>query len=100
MKDLKTLYTILLQEYEAGNTSWFLCCAIDDLCSKRWLISVKEREMLFKHFEKQKPSSKLHPEFFNTSLFCGVGVWWYLHRDVAAGKQIRIDFIKKLIEEL
>lgn len=94
MRDLKTLYDILLNTYL--ETGYYLCIRIDIL--RNDLITGQEHILLKKHFLSQYPSEVLHPEFyhsksFNRNLFDLRGSWF-------DSKQIRIDFLNKIISTL
>lgn len=101
MRDLKELYGILLIEYKKNYTN-YICNTIHRLyVSKK--ITFKERVLLKKHFVSQYPSKKLHPEFFNNELFRKgkkKGVWFSLLFNESEGREIRIDFINKIISTL
>ncbi len=101
MRDLKTLYCILLREYKKSDTN-YICTNIFNLyVSKK--ITFRERALLKKHFVSQYPSKNLHTEFFDNELFRKrqkKGVWFTLLFNEAKGRKIRIDFINKIISTL
>lgn len=101
MRDLKELYGILLIEYKNNYTN-YICNTILNLYNSK-KITFKERVFLKKHFVSQYPSKKLHTEFFNNELFRKGnknGVWFTLLFNETKGREIRIDFINKIISTL
>lgn len=97
MKKLHKLYKILL-DYYTEVKGGYVCMKIEFYLD----IPPSERILLLQHFKSQKPTENLHPEFYNHPLFIkhstANSAWWVSFSDPAGGKQVRIEFIKKMIE--
>ncbi len=102
-RNLSELYTIVLnyrKTLSLGDGNQFICNAIE-MCNTKKLISNEEGEILFEHFQSNRPSSNLHSEFFETSLYLGdrYSAWWNLcGKETAEGVAIRDRFLEKMIK--
>ena len=95
MRNLKNLYKILLNQYIKDRG--FICHSIENI-RMSGLITPFERDSLFAHFLSQKPSKKLHPEFTRRIYLEGSAWWELVPPFLEEGREIRINFIEKMIE--
>ena len=97
MKTLEKLYELLLSTYI--DRGLYICIRIEMLRNEG-LITPNEFKLLTEHFLSQFPSKTMHPEFYHSLNFHKgnslgkTGAWF------TGSKQIRIDFLKKIISTL
>jgi len=91
-KSLKELYILLLVNFKG--TFGGICCRIWSLYYKS-LITKIERDKLFKHFQKSKPS--IFSKFYWNKSYTGNIYWWKLNGE---GNSQRIKFIEHTINNL
>lgn len=101
MRTIKELYILLLDYYiENGN---YICNTIKTL-QRSGLITVNERVLLFKHFYSQYPTKDLHSEFYinngHVQREFQIDNAWFPFDNQSSGREIRIDFINKIISTL
>ena len=87
MKDINRSYKIIrsdLRKYPNFGT----CTAIDRIQDEGLRCRVK------KHFLNNKPSEKLHHEFYENVAFTG-GLYWWAHSD--EGLEQRVLFVEKML---
>lgn len=63
------------------------------------VISLSEHTILLKYITENKPSNTLHTEFTKSKFWIGDAWWWPEIRNNPKTRQIRIDFINKLINQ-
>lgn len=98
-RNLSELYSIVLDYRKTltlGDSNQFICNAIE-MCNSECLISKEEFSKLFRHFRKNRPTSKLHREFYNLPTYTRSSAWWHLCGDCKEGVVIRDRFLEKLI---
>lgn len=101
-RNLSELYTIVLDYRKTltlGDANQFICNAIE-MCRIKGLISKEELTKLFKHFKKNRPTSKLHRDFYKSPITVSSynSAWWYLVGEhIEEGVTIRDRFLEKLI---
>lgn len=104
MRDLKTLYGILLIKFTDGTAkSRYLCSNIKWLCNVN-IITKEEKSLLMKHFQSQKPRPRLHRDFYDNELYnkhSKFGDAWF-HSIIFEyrGREIRIEFLKRIISTI
>lgn len=102
MRTLHQLYILLLEEFkkfETNKIDGFICDAMDALD-----ITEDELNMLDKHFRSQRPTKRLHAEFYNNNMFMTMtaGFTYVLfknHTNADLAYELRIQFLNKLISE-
>jgi hypothetical protein len=95
MRNLKELYTILLDRIEKGDYTNGICYYILNI----WTIgsiTKRERYSMFNHFLTKKPKNHFN-KFYWSKHFTGGIYWW---TKTPEGKEQRIKFIKHLISKL
>jgi len=97
-RTLNQLYVLLYEEVK-NDKSFYICNEIEILLMRK-LISEEEYYILREHFKSQRPTKKLHIEFYNHKSYNkdlkGSISWW---SSFVLGKlEQRLLFIQKLIE--
>lgn len=102
MRSLKELYNVLychLKQIDINHVM-FVCIEIEHIIED---FNGEERKLLLEDFRRNKPSSALHKEFYDSehyrqgSTLKEDSCWWELSEE---GNEQRIKFIKHLINEL
>lgn len=101
-RPLKELLIILRDSLKEGDKIFYfnsgICGEIADLLTKG-VISTEEHDDVSCHIYINKPNSELHSEFVN-ELFINYEWWWKKMKHNPKAREIRIEFLNKLIKEI
>lgn len=90
VRPLHELYELLLDHFDEDG----ICDSITSIWFND-IISFDEKTILKSHFISQKPTKRLHTEFFIHDTFTGKGWWWGVS---GLSTDQRKLFIQKMIE--
>lgn len=80
--------------YKTGICNELLIMYANEVCT------CEEYKELRSFLAKHKPNSEKYKEFFHTVYWVNDGYWWYPIKRYPETKQIRINFLKMLINNL
>jgi hypothetical protein len=87
---LNCLYRLIYSRIESKEI-------VNSLCAEfRRYLTLEEVDLIESHFERNKPSVKLHPKFYVNRFYCG-GLYWWQHRCKESTRQRKL-FILEMIK--
>lgn len=104
MKSLKTLLKLTIKSLKKGEKEGYynygLCGEISDMYAFED-ITKEECDVVKRFIEINKPSAQKHGEFTKKSMhWINEHFWWETMQDMPETRQVRIDFLTKLLNEL
>ena len=99
MRDLKELLPLVIEQLKSNFSVTGICSCVNRLVINK-VITARERLIIEGHLNANKPSSKIHTEFTESKHWLGNIYYWYIIGAEPETRQIRIDFLTKLLNEL
>lgn len=97
-RDIKELLE-LIRDYMLNNETKYGICNVIDEASYSKSMTSNEIRRIRNYLKQQKPSIENHSEFFD-ALYISRFYWWPPMKSGREYKQVRIEFLDKLIEKL
>ncbi len=105
MKTLLELYIILLDHFKTINpkdidSTCFICNNIDELFENE-VITKGERELLYNHFQGERPTEQKHSAFYHHDLYNKTSSVWFQTSDFGElSFSLRVQLLTNIIVDL